>query len=233
MPGYYAFDWTYLVLVLPVVLLAFWAQINVQTTYKKYAKIRLQNSMTAEEAARMILDSHGLYGVRIERIAGQLTDHFDPSSNVLRLSESVYGSDSAAAGGVAAHEAGHAAQYPEQYTPMKLRAAIIPVSRIGSQLAMPLFLLGLLFSFPSLCYAGIIFFALAMLFQAVTLPVEFDASRRALAALGDSDRFSDNELKASKKVLTAAALTYVAALAVSLVQLLRLIIIAGGRNRKN
>jgi len=228
---YLGIDWTYVLLVLPVMLLAFWAQANVTSTYSKYSKVKLTSHMTGEEAARMILDRNGLYNVNIEHISGELTDHFDPTANVLRLSDNVYSSNTAAAVGVAAHEAGHAIQYATQYAPMRLRAAIIPVSQLGSKLAIPLFLLGIFFSYPPLSYIGIVFFALAMLFQAITLPVEFDASNRALKALEGSGRFTEEEISSSAKVLKTAALTYVAALAVSLVQLLRLVILAGRRRR--
>lgn len=230
---YYGIDWTYVVLVLPVMILAMLAQANVTSTFNKYSKARLYHSVTGADAARMILDRNGLYHVRIERISGNLTDHFDPRDNVLRLSDSVYGADTAAAVGVAAHEAGHAIQYAQEYTPMKIRAAIIPACNFGSKLAMPLFIIGLFLAIPSLCYAGIAFFGLAALFQAVTLPVEFNASRRAMSALEEARRFNEDELKASKKVLTAAALTYVAALATSLVQILRLLIIAGNSRRRD
>ncbi|MBQ1933502.1 MAG: zinc metallopeptidase [Clostridia bacterium] len=230
---YYGIDWTYVVLVLPVMILALIAQANVSSTFDKYSKTRLLHSVTGAEAARMILDRNGLYNVRIERVSGKLTDHFDPRENVLRLSDSVYGADTAAAVGVAAHEAGHAIQYAQEYAPMKVRAAIIPACNFGSKLAIPLFLIGLFLAIPSLCYAGIAFFGLAALFQAVTLPVEFNASRRALKSLEETRRFNETELTASKKVLTAAALTYVAALATSLVQILRLLIIAGNSRRRN
>ena len=234
MPYYYGIDWTYVVLVLPVMILAMLAQANVSSTFSKYSKVKLYHDVTGAEAARMILDRHGLYHVKIERISGDLTDHFDPKANVLRLSEPVYGHATAAAVGVAAHEAGHAIQYAENYAPMRVRAAIIPACNFGSKLALPLFLIGLLFAMPVICYAGIAFFALAAVFQAVTLPVEYNASNRALKAMEDSRRFNEEELKASKKVLGAAALTYVAALATSLAQILRLLVIAGGsRNRRD
>ena len=234
MPYYYGIDWTYVVIVLPVLILAMIAQANVSSTFSKYSKVKLYRSVTGAEAARMILDRHGLYNVTIEHVSGQLTDHFDPRSNVLRLSDSGYGSDSAAAVGVAAHEAGHAIQYAEGYTPMRVRAAIIPACNLGSKLALPLFIIGLILSIPALSYLGIAFFALAAVFQAVTLPVEYNASNRALKALEDSRRFNEAELKASKKVLNAAALTYVAALATSLAQIFRLLILVGGsRNRRD
>ncbi|MBE6641766.1 MAG: zinc metallopeptidase [Ruminococcaceae bacterium] len=230
---YYGIDWTYVVLVLPVMILAMIAQANVSSTFTKYSKVRLFHSVTGAEAARMILDRNGLYHVRIEHISGDLTDHFDPKTNVLRLSDPVHDATTAAAVGVAAHEAGHAIQYAEGYTPMRIRAAIIPACNFGSKLAIPLFIIGLLLSIPALSYAGIAFFSLAAVFQAVTLPVEYNASNRALRALEEARRFNEEELKASKKVLNAAALTYVAALATSLVQILRLLIIAGNSRRRD
>lgn len=227
------FDYTYLIIVLPAILLALWAQANVSGTFKKYQKVRSASNLTGFEAARMILDGNGLYDVKIERVAGNLTDHYDPRSNLIRLSEPVYDNPSPAAIGVAAHEAGHAVQYATGYGPIKLRAAILPVCSIGSNLAMPLVLLGLILNMFNLCYIGIGLFGLATLFQLVTLPVEFNASSRALAALRASNLMPEDDLAASKKVLTAAALTYVAALAVSLANLLRLVILVGGRGRRD
>lgn len=179
----------------------------------------------------MVLDQNGIQDVAIERVSGNLTDHFDPRVKVIRLSDATYASSSAAAVGVAAHEAGHAAQYAAEYAPIKLRTAIIPITNIGSKLTIPLILLGALFSIQSLVTIGILFFALSTVFQLVTLPVEFNASKRAMQALRSSGRMDEGELTASRKVLTAAAMTYVAALAVSLMQLLRLILLFGRRNR--
>lgn len=217
----YGIDMSYIVLVLPAVLFAFWAQANVQSTFKKYN--RVGSMMTGYESARAILDSNGLTHVRIEQIAGELTDHFDPKTNVIRLSAKVYGGHTAAAVGVAAHEAGHAVQYAVGYTPMKIRSAIIPITNIGSNLAMPLIILGIVLSFPALVYVGVGAFGLSTLFQLVTLPVEFNASARAMSALKAGGRLASDELTAAGRVLRAAALTYVAALAVSLANLLRLI----------
>ena len=226
-------------LLIPAFIAAFWAQINVSVTFNKANKFR--TGMTGYDAARRILDENGLHDVRIERVSGNLTDHYDPRSNVIRLSESVYDNSSAAAVGVAAHEAGHAVQYAVGYSPVRLRTAIIPVCSIGSNAAMPLFLIGLLLAAYGaqgdlgylLMLLGIVFYSFATFFQIVTLPVEFNASRRAMAALEGSGSLSSEELKASNKVLKAAALTYVAALAVSLLNLLRLIAIAmGGRSRR-
>ena len=235
MPFYYLFDPTMLI-VLPALIFTVWAQINVNSTYEKYSKISVSRRMTGYDSARRILDSNGLQDVRIERVRGHLTDHYDPRANVIRLSDSVFDSPSAAAIGVAAHEAGHAVQHAKGYAPIKLRMAIIPITRIGSSLAMPMFLLGLLFAMTELMYVGIAFYSLALLFQLITLPVEFNASNRAMAALDASgmlslSKFSSLSWEASRKVLTAAALTYVAALASSLLSLLRLLVIANNRKR--
>ncbi len=231
MPFFYYFDPTMLI-VLPALILALWAQINVKTTYSKYNKVHTRSGVTGFEAARKILDANGLYNVGIERIRGELTDHYDPRANVIRLSEAVYSSTSAAAVGVASHEAGHAVQHAVGYAPIKLRTSVIKITNFGSMMAMPLFLIGLIMASTYLMYAGIILYSLVAVFQLITLPVEFNASKRAIIALRDSGRFAPDELKASKKVLSAAALTYVAALASSLLSLLRLIIIANGRSRR-
>lgn len=240
MPYYYGygFDWTYLVLVLPCVLLSLWASSSVNSTFKKYAKVTSARRITGAEAAQRVLRSNGVYNVRIERVSGNLTDHFDPKTNVIRLSDSVYDSPSVAAIGVACHEAGHAVQYAENYGPIKLRAAIIPVTNIGSKLAMPLILAGILLSFlgsfsDTLVYAGIACFSLSLVFQLVTLPVEFNASRRAMAAIEEDNILSREEQRGARKTLTAAAMTYVAATAVALAQLLRLIMLFGGRRRRD
>ncbi len=230
MPYYYGFDTTYIILVLPAVLFALWAQFNVNFTFNKYRKIN--SGMTGYESAKAILDANGLTNVRIERVSGNLTDHFDPRSNVIRLSESVFSSTSAAAVGVAAHEAGHAVQYAEDYAPIKVRNAIIPITNFGSNLAMPLILIGILLSFPTLAYIGVAAFGLSTLFQLITLPVEFNASRRAMTALEANSRLNDEQTRAAGKVLRAAALTYVAALAVSLANLLRLLTIVSSSDRK-
>lgn len=229
---FFGIDYVYLVLVLPAVIFAMWAQFNVKGTFNKYAKIKTKSGMTGAMAARQILDKNGLSNVRIERIAGELSDHFNPKNNTVFLSESVYAADSAAAVGVAAHEAGHAVQYAVGYSPMKFRAAIIPITNIGSNLAMPLILLGIILSYPTIALIGVAAFGLSTLFQLVTLPVEFNASRRAMVALASAN-LDDGELKNARKVLTAAALTYVAALAVSLANLIRLFLIANsGRRRR-
>jgi Zn-dependent membrane protease YugP len=219
-----------IIIVLPALIFSIWAQINVKRTFDKYSRLFSRNNFTGYSAARKILDDNGLHNVSIERISGHLTDHYDPKSNVIRLSESVYDSNSAAAIGVAAHEAGHAVQYAQGYSPMKIRALIIPATNIGSMISMPLFFIGLLFASESLMLAGIAAYSLIAVFQLVTLPVEFNASKRALVSLENSGYLYDDEIIASKKVLTAAALTYVAALATSLLTILRLLFIAGRRN---
>ena len=231
MPWFFV-DYWYVILVLPAVILAFWAQMRVNSTFNKYSRVPTRNGMTGYDAARMVLDRNGLSNVAIEEVRGHLSDHFDPRTNVIRLSTAVYRGANAAAVGVAAHEAGHAAQYAQSYAPMRLRAAIIPVTNIGSRLAFPLLLIGILLAYPPLAYAGVLAFGLSTVFQLVTLPVEFNASRRAMAAIEGSGRFGEEEQQGSRRVLTAAALTYVAALAVSLANLLRLLLIAGGSRRR-
>ena len=225
------FDWTYIVLVMPAVIFSLWASIKVNSTFKKYSSFRPSSGMTGAEAARRVLDANGLYNVRIERISGNLTDHFDPRTNVIRLSDSVYGVSSAAAIGVAAHEAGHAIQYAKNYAPIRLRAGLVKITGFSSMLAIPLFFIGLIFASDALMLAGILLYSAIAFFQLVTLPVEFNASARALKVLKNSQMLNSQELDASKKVLTAAAMTYVAALLTSLLTLLRLLILAGGRRR--
>lgn len=227
---FYGIDATYIFLVLPAVIFALWAQFNVKSTFSKYSKIASRSGMTGFDSARRILDANGLGSVRIAHVSGDLTDHYNPTDNTIYLSDSVYGSNSAAAIGVAAHEAGHAVQHATGYTPIKIRSAIIPITNIGSNLAMPLIILGIILSFPALAYIGVAAFGLSTLFQLVTLPVEFDASGRALKALEGS--LDGDDLASARKVLRAAALTYVAALAVSLVNLLRLLIIVAGNDRR-
>lgn len=222
---FFGIDLTYIYLVLPAVLFALWAQFNVQSTFSKYSKVRSRSGMTGYDSARRILDANGLHNVGIARVSGKLTDHYNPKDNTIYLSDSVYGETTAAAIGVAAHEAGHAVQHAVGYTPMKVRSAIIPITQIGSNLAMPLFLLGIILSYPTLAMIGVIAFGASTLFQLVTLPVEFNASSRAMDALRGYNLDSD-DLQSARRVLTAAALTYVAALAVSLANFLRLFLIA-------
>ncbi len=226
---YYGFDYTYLVFVLPALLIALVAQIKVKTTFRKYAKVMNARGLSGAEVAAKILSSNGVLDVAVQRVSGNLTDHFDPTARVIRLSQSVYDSHSVAAVGVAAHEAGHALQYAEDYFPIRLRAAIIPVTKVGSALSWPLIILGLVFSFGILVNIGIILFSVVTLFQLVTLPVEFNASRRALNILQQQGILAPEELGGARKVLTAAAMTYVAALLVSVMQLLRLIALFSNR----
>ena len=213
-------------------IFSMWAQIKVKSTFSKYSKVASRRSVTGADAARMILDRNGLSNVKIERVSGELSDHYDPKANVVRLSEGVYGSNSVAAIGVAAHECGHAVQHATGYGPIKLRMAIIPVTQIGSSLALPLILLGLILSMTGLAYIGVAFFALSTFFQFVTLPVEFNASSRALETLESYGTLDDEELGGAKKVLSAAAMTYVAALAVSLLNLLRLLSMVNSNSRR-
>jgi Zn-dependent membrane protease YugP len=232
------FDWTYLYLVLPFVLLSLWASTNVNSTFRRYADQLSIRRITGAQAAQKVLSANGVTGVKIERISGNLTDHYDPKSNVIRLSDGVYDSTSTAAIGVACHEAGHAVQYAQSYGPIKLRAAIVPVTNFASKLAMPLILLGVLLTFLenfsfTLVYLGIACFGFAVVFQLITLPVEFNASRRAMQAIESANILTEEEQKGARKTLTAAAMTYVAATAVALAQLLRLLIIFGGRRRRD
>ena len=228
---YYGIDIYYIILVIPALLLSGWAQAKVKSTFNRYSKERTHSGMTGYEAARRILAANGLYHVNVERVHGNLTDHYDPKTNVIRLSDSVFGSNSVAAVGVAAHEAGHAVQYAQNYAPIKLRTAIIPVTNLGSTLSVPLVLVGFLMGMQPLVNLGLILFATVALFQLVTLPVEFNASRRAVEALELGGTMADDEVRGVKKVLSAAAMTYVAALAVSVANLLRLVLRFGGRNR--
>lgn len=239
MPYYYGygFDRTYLLLVLPCILLSLWASSNVNSTFRKYSAQHSLRHITGADAAQRVLHANGVYGVRIDRVSGNLTDHYDPRTNVIRLSDSVYSSTSTAAIGVACHEAGHAVQYAQHYAPIKLRAAIIPLTNFGSKIAMPLILMGIVFTFLGafsniLVYLGIAAFGLSLVFQLITLPVEFNASRRAMKAIAQSNLLTEEEQTGARKTLSAAALTYVAATAVSLAQLIRLISIFGGRRRR-
>ena len=223
------FDTTYLILI-PAILFSLWAQSQVKNTYARYSKAFA--GLTGEEAARMVLEMNGVNAVTIEPVAGELTDHFDPKTNTIRLSKGVYDVTSVAAVGVAAHEAGHAVQYAVGYGPIKIRTAIIPVTQIGSYLSWPLLLIGLLMGSETLAMAGVLLFCAVVAFQLVTLPVEFNASNRALEALGASGYLKEEQLDGAGKVLRAAAMTYVAALAQAVSQLLRLLLIAN-RNRRD
>ena len=225
------YDATY-ILVLIGALLSMWASMRVNSTYKKYAQVQSRSGLTGAEAAERILHGAGIYDVRVEHIRGNLTDHYDPRGKVLRLSDSVYGSSSVAAIGVAAHECGHAIQDDQAYAPLRFRGAFVPVANIGTKAAIPIILLGLfLGSSYTLIQIGLLCFACGTLFQLVTLPVEFNASARAVDILGNTHMLAVEELGHTKKVLSAAAMTYVAAAAASILSLLRLALLFGGRSR--
>ena len=227
-------DYWYVVLVLPAIILALVVQIKMSSTYSKYSRVYNRSGVTAEEAARRILNANGLYDVAIERVSGNLTDHYDPRTNTVRLSDSVYGSNSIAAVGVAAHEVGHAIQHARDYFPMKVRSAIIPATNLGAGISPFLIIIGFIFMSDTLIIAGIVLYSLTAVFQLVTLPVEFNASRRALSTLDNYGILERDELPQVRKVLGSAAMTYVASLLVSLMYVLRLVMIFGGgrRNRR-
>lgn len=227
---YYGFDPTYILLIIGM-LLSLAASTKLKSTFAVYRKIESTSGMTGAEAAQRILRNAGIYDVRVEPIRGELTDHYDPRTKIVRLSEPIYNKTSLAAVGVAAHECGHAIQHATNYAPLNIRSAIVPIANLGSSLSWPLFLIGLVMSFKPLLTAGILLFSAAVLFQLVTLPVEINASGRALKLLNADGILAPQEVRGAKKVLTAAALTYVAALAGSILQLLRLLILAGGRDR--
>ncbi len=231
---FYGFDWTYIVFILPCIIISLICQINVKSSFSKYSKIGNSRNMTGAQAAEYVLRHYGVTGVRIEHVAGNLTDHFDPRTNVIRLSDAVYNSSTVAAVGVAAHEAGHAVQHAENYLPNRIRAAILPAARVGSQLSWILILIGLLFSAKTgyiLLYTGIILFSASVLFTIATLPVEFNASSRALKCIKESRLLYGEEYNGAKRTLQAAAMTYVASALTAIMQLLRLIIIANNRRR--
>lgn len=231
------FDPTYII-ILPALIFSIWASVRVNSVFKKNSKVFSVRGYTAAMACRAVLDRNGLYSVRIEHIQGNLTDHYDPRSNVIRLSDSVYNSTSAAAIGVACHEAGHAVQHAQNYAPIKIRQAIIPLTNIGSTLGIWIFILGIILTAMSqelilVAYIGLGLFSFTAIFQLVTLPTEYNASKRAVIAIKETGILNERELSAAKEVLNAAALTYVAALASSLSQLLRLLIILGGARRND
>jgi Zn-dependent membrane protease YugP len=230
----YYFDPTFIILI-PAILLALYAQTKVQTTYSRYMRVRARSGFTGADAARELLRQNRVYDVKVEQVRGRLSDHYDPRSKTLRLSPDVYNSSSLAALGIAAHEVGHAFQHADEYAPLKLRNAIVPVANIGSTMAFPLLLLGLLLNSLNLVVIGIAAFSLAVLFQLITLPVEYNASNRAIAALESGGMIYREEVRPTRKVLSAAALTYVAATIMSVMQLLRLLLISGllgGRRRR-
>ena len=234
---YFYYDWT-MILLLPALLLSIWAQSRVNSTFNKYSKVSCRGGYTGADVARRILDMNGLYNVKIEHVAGNLTDHFDPRTNVVRLSDATYRSTSVGAIGVAAHEVGHAVQHATGYGPIKVRNTIVPVVNICNKLSMPILLIGMLFAgaggfFPAMIDLGIILFSATVLFQLITLPVEFNASNRALETLENSAILDAEEVKGAKSVLSAAAMTYVAAAVSSVLSLLRLILIFGGGRRRD
>ena len=224
------YDYTYWMMLLPVLLITVYAQAKVNSSFKRYSRVTNRRYLTGAQAAEAVLRRHGVYGVRIERVAGNLTDHYDPRTNVIRLSQSVYDSPTIAAVGVAAHEAGHAVQYAVGYGPIRLRSALIPVTQVGSQFGIILLILGIVMSFEPLFLAGIVLFGATTVFQLVTLPVEYNASHRAIETIESAHLLDDDALVGAKKVLSAAALTYVAALLTSVVQLLRFILLFAGRS---
>ncbi|MEI3541893.1 MAG: zinc metallopeptidase [Acutalibacteraceae bacterium] len=235
MYGLYYFDYSYFLFMLPALILSLYAQIKVSSTFAKYSKIKNSNGLTGSEAAYKVLAQNGVTNVAVEHISGSLNDHFDPQTNIIRLSDSVYSSNSVAAVGVAAHEAGHAVQYANNYAPMKFRRVLVPITNIGSTLSIPLIFIGLLLpiQYDFIVNIGIALFSFAVLFQLVTLPVEFDASRRAIATLEQSGTLYDEELIGAKKVLSAAAMTYLAATFSAVMSLFRLILIAGNRRGRD
>lgn len=224
------FDYSYLLLIVPALIITIIAQARVSSTFNKYSAVANARGLTGAQVAQQVLEGNGVSGVSVERVSGSLTDHYDPQTNVIRLSDSVYDKVTVAAAGVAAHEAGHAVQYATNYAPIKWRMAIVPITNIGSSLSIPLILIGLLLSFPVLVYIGIALFSFMVLFQLVTLPVEYNASNRAMRALENSHLMSDDEMVGVKKVLRAAGLTYVAALLTSIANLARMLLLTRRRN---
>lgn len=231
--GFYYFDYSYFIFMLPAIIVTMIAQVRVQSAFRKYSQVGTMRNMTGAQAADAVARFGGAYGVQVQRVAGSLTDNFDPRSNIISLSQDVYSASTVAAVGVAAHEAGHAIQNAKGYFPNKIRTALVPVTNIGSRIAVPLVILGLILpvQYDFVVYAGIVLYSLAVLFQLATLPVEFNASFRAIHALNESGILYPDELEGAKQVLTAAALTYVAASFTAIMTLLRLLTIAGNRRR--
>lgn len=232
MPYFYA-DYYYILLVVPAMLIAAWAQYKVKSTYKKYSKVRNSRGLTGAYAAQAVLNYYGITDVRIERVSGSLTDHYDPKAKVIRLSDGVYASNTVAAVGIACHEAGHAAQHARDYVPIKIRNAVIPVCNIGSTIGIPLALIGWFLQFSILIYIGLGLYAAIFVFQVVTLPVEFNASRRAISVIEETHLLADDETGGAKRVLSAAAMTYVASMIVALANLLRLLLRFSRNNRRD
>ena len=233
MPYFFGIDITYIIFIIPALLFGIWAQISVQSAFSKYSRVPSARGYTGAEVAKLLLEQNGIYDVTIRHISGSLTDNFNPREKTLNLSDDVYNSTSVAAIGVAAHETGHAIQHAVGYRPIKWREAIIPVTQLGSWAYFPIILLGIVFSSQTLVNVGILLFATIALFQLVTLPVEFNASNRAIATLENNGILYGNEITGARAVLRAAALTYVAALVSALAQLLRLLVIFGGRRNND
>lgn len=228
---YFFMDYYYIILVIPAMLLALWAQVKVKSTYNKFSKVSNTKGITGAYAAQAVLTHYGINDVRIEQVSGKLTDHYDPKVKVIRLSEGVYGSSTIAAVGIACHEAGHAAQHAQDYAPIKIRNSLVPVCNIGSSLGIPLALIGYFLGFEPLISIGLLLYAAIALFQVVTLPVELNASRRAMKVIDETGLLQDEEQSGAKKVLTAAAMTYIASMLVAIANLLRLIL--RFNNRRN
>ncbi len=231
MPFFY-FDYYYIILVLPVIIASLIIQARLKSTYAKFSKIENMRRITGAQAAQMVLNYYGIYDVNVEHVGGKLSDHYDPTSKVIRLSDGVFNSSSIAAVGIACHEAGHAAQHAQAYKPIKVRNLILPVCNIGSTLSMPLLIAGVLFGYEPLIWIGIGFFSFVAVFQLITLPVEFNASQRALSVIESNGLLSFEEKNGAAKVLRMAAMTYVAALATSVAQILRLVLLYGGRRNR-
>lgn len=228
---FWGYDITYFIFMIPCLILSLYCSAKVNSTFNKYSKVANKRGITGAQAAQQVLTANGVTGVRIEPVSGKLTDHFDPRTNTIRLSEAVYNNTSVAAVGVAAHEAGHAVQHAQDYMPNKIRSAIVPVANIGSKLSWILIFIGFLLpvQYNFVITLGIIFFSLSVLFTLVTLPVEFNASKRALATIRGTNLLYDDEYTGAKKTLSAAAMTYVAAAATAIAQLLRLVLLANRR----
>ena len=230
---FFYYDPIYWIILLPALAITIYAQTKVSSNFNRYSRVVNRRHLTGAQAAEAVLRQHGVYDVRIERVRGNLTDHYDPRTNVIRLSEQVYDSPTIAAVGVAAHEAGHAVQYAENYSPIRIRSAMIPLTQIGSQFGIILLIIGILLTYEPLFMVGIVLFSFTTLFQLITLPVEFNASSRALVTIRDGGLLASDELEGARKVLSAAALTYVAALLMSVVQLLRFVLMFSGRRGRD
>ena len=234
MPFFYWFDWTYMVFILPAIIITMIAQVRVNSAFNKYSKIQNLHNLTGAQAAQRVLATHGVSGVQIEHVAGKMTDHFDPRTNVIRLSDSVYGSTTIADVGIAAHEAGHAVQHAQGYLPNIIRGVLVPLANVGSWVSGMLIIIGLFLplQYDWVLYLGILFYALSVLFTIVTLPVEFNASKRALQTIDETNMLMGEEYAGAKKVLSAAAMTYVAAAFTAIMSLLRLLTIANRRSSR-